>query len=94
MRALRHIAKSEGRAIIPQTAIFDEFSTLLFSAVTKSTPVIFSQVSPKLEDPANQKLSKWVQRFGRNLLSSVFVKGSLQCAPRYGSKKHFVQSEN
>ena len=35
------LPSQRARAIIPQTAIFDEFSTLLFSAVTKPTPVIF-----------------------------------------------------
>ena len=43
------LPSQRARAIIPQTAIFDEFSTLLFSAVTKPTPVIFSQVSLKLK---------------------------------------------
>ena len=45
-------------AIIPKTAIFDEFSTLLLSAVTKPTPVIFSQVSLKFKRIQQNKNSQ------------------------------------
>ena len=58
-----------GITTVPQTAIFNESSTLMFSAVTKSTPVIFSQVALKLMRILHDKnYQNWSSGFGETCL--------------------------
>ena len=65
MRVIRH----ERRPTVPQTAIFNESSILMFSAVTKSTPVIFSQVALKLMRILHDKnYQNWSSGFGETCL--------------------------
>ena len=48
MRVIRHFVMLAGITTVPQTAIFNESSTLMFSAITRSIPVIFSHIALKL----------------------------------------------
>ena len=69
MRVIRHFVMLAGITTVPQTAIFNESSTLMFSAVTKSTPVIFSQVALKLMRILHDKnYQNWSSGFGETCL--------------------------
>ena len=69
MRVIRHIVMLAGITTFPKTAIFNESSTLMFSAVTKSTPVIFSQVALKLMRILHDKnYQNWSSGFGEKCL--------------------------
>ena len=64
MRVIRHIVMIMGITTVPQTAIFNESSTLMFSAITKFIPVIFSQIALKLKDSARKNYQNWSSGFG------------------------------
>ena len=80
-----------GITTVPQTAIFNESSTLLFSAVTLSTPVIFSQVSLKLMRILHDKNEQnWSSRFGETCIVLILRSDrySVRVVPRASLPHH------
>ena len=72
-----------GITTVPLTAIFNESSTLMFSAVTKSTPVIFSQVALKLMRILHDKnYQNWSSGFGETCLVR-FLRSDRYSVPRF-----------
>ena len=65
MRVIRHFVMLAGITTVPQTAIFNESSTLMFSAITRSIPVIFSHIALKLMRILRDKnYQNWFSGFG------------------------------
>ena len=72
-----------GITTVPQTAIFNESSTLMFSAVTKSTPVIFSQVALKgMRILHDKNYQNWSNGFGETCLVR-FLRSDRYSVPRF-----------
>ena len=66
MRVIRHFVMLAGITTVPQTAIFNESSTLMFSAITKSILVIFLKIALKLMRLLHDKnYQNWSSGFGK-----------------------------
>ena len=72
----------QASATVPKTEILNESSTLIFSAVLISTPVIFSQVDLKLMRILHdKKYQNWSSGFGEKCLV-LFLRSDRYSVPR------------
>ena len=74
----------QASATVPKMEILIESSTLIFSAVLNSTPVIFSQVDLKLMRILHdKKYQNWSSSFGEKCLV-LFLRSDRHSVPRPG----------
>ena len=82
MRVIRHFVMLAGITTVPQTAIFNESSTLIFSAITRSIPVIFSHIALKLMRILRDKnYQNWFSGFGE-ICFVLFLRSDRYSVPR------------
>ena len=59
------LSRQRAEATTPKSTIFNESSTLMYSAITEPNPAIFSQIAPKLVRILHDKnYQNWFSHFG------------------------------